>query len=65
MATEIEERASSAPTAEVVRWLTKWADALAAGDVDAATAVFHDESYWRDLVSFTWNIATVGLVKRE
>jgi putative flavoprotein involved in K+ transport len=43
----------------VVRWLTKWANALAAGDVDAATAVFHDESYWRDLVSFTWNIVTV------
>ena len=42
----------------VVAWLEKFEEALGAGDVDAATALFADESYWRDLVSFTWNITT-------
>jgi putative flavoprotein involved in K+ transport len=59
MATTIDERASSAPTAEVVRWLGDWGRALAAGDIGAATAMFHADGYWRDLVSFTWNIVTV------
>ena len=31
---------------------------LAAGDIPAATDLFADECYWRDLVSFTWNIKT-------
>jgi len=59
MTTVIDETASSAPTAQVVRWLTDWGQALAARDVTAVAALFHDESYWRDLVSFTWNIVTV------
>ena len=42
----------------VVAWLEKFEAALAGGDVDAATALFVDECYWRDLVSFTWNITT-------
>ena len=33
--------------------------ALKARDVEAAAALFATESYWRDLVSFTWNITTV------
>ncbi|MEL7184306.1 MAG: NAD(P)-binding domain-containing protein, partial [Pseudomonadota bacterium] len=33
--------------------------ALEAGDIDAATDLFADTCYWRDLVSFTWNIKTV------
>ncbi|MGQ0566608.1 MAG: NAD(P)/FAD-dependent oxidoreductase [Gemmobacter sp.] len=32
--------------------------ALSQGDIAAATAMFQDDCYWRDLVSFTWNIAT-------
>ena len=32
--------------------------AVTRGDFDAATALFGDDSYWRDLVSFTWNIKT-------
>jgi putative flavoprotein involved in K+ transport len=33
--------------------------ALEAGDIDAAAGLFEPEGYWRDLVSFTWNIKTM------
>ncbi|MEM6489009.1 MAG: NAD(P)/FAD-dependent oxidoreductase [Pseudomonadota bacterium] len=32
---------------------------LAGGDVEAAVALFQEDCYWRDLVSFTWNIKTM------
>ncbi len=41
------------------RWVSDFQDALAARDVDRAASLFADESYWRDLVAFTWNITTV------
>ena len=34
------------------------AAALARRDLDATTALFEDDCFWRDLVSFTWNICT-------
>jgi len=40
-------------------WLAEFASALKRSDTDAATALFADECYWRDLVAFTWNIVTV------
>jgi putative flavoprotein involved in K+ transport len=40
-------------------WLDRFADALAARDVQRATDLFATTSFWRDLVSFTWNITTV------
>ena len=40
-------------------WLSRFGAALEAGDIDAAAAMFAAESYWRDLVSFTWNIKTL------
>ena len=40
-------------------WLTEFASALKRSDIDAATALFADECYWRDLVAFTWNIVTL------
>ena len=33
--------------------------ALERGDHAAATAMFDEDCYWRDLVSFTWNIKTM------
>ncbi|MDQ6671449.1 MAG: NAD(P)/FAD-dependent oxidoreductase [Chloroflexota bacterium] len=59
MTTAIEQTATNAPTVEVVRWLNNWGRALEAGDIDAACDQFLEDSYWRDLVSFTWNIVTV------
>lgn len=40
-------------------WLAEFASALKRADTDAAAALFADECYWRDLVSFTWNIVTL------
>ena len=37
----------------------RFEEALAAGDSAAAAELFADDSYWRDLVAFTWNIKTV------
>ena len=39
--------------------LAKFDAALAAGDADAAVEMFAKDSYWRDLVAFTWNIKTM------
>lgn len=33
--------------------------ALSSGDLAAAVNLFQDDCYWRDLVSFTWNIKTL------
>lgn len=33
--------------------------ALTKNDFEAATELFQDDCYWRDLVSFTWNIKTL------
>jgi putative flavoprotein involved in K+ transport len=40
------------------RWLASFEEALGKKDIKAATALFADECYWRDLVAFTWNIRT-------
>ena len=40
-------------------WLTGFAAALAARDIPGACALFHDQCFWRDLLSFTWNIRTM------
>ncbi|WP_030622133.1 flavin-containing monooxygenase [Streptomyces sclerotialus] len=47
------------PQARVDDWLARFESALAARDVAAAAALFATDSYWRDLVAFTWNIKTV------
>lgn len=47
------------PTGKVQAVLDRFGDALAAGDIDAAVGLFAEECYWRDLVSFTWNIKTM------
>ena len=49
----------STPTTETQAFLDKFGAALEAGDIAAAKAMFLDDSYWRDLVTFTWNIKTV------
>jgi putative flavoprotein involved in K+ transport len=40
-------------------WLNDFETALKSGNTDAVTALFDDDCYWRDLVSFTWNIKTL------
>jgi putative flavoprotein involved in K+ transport len=47
------------PNARLHSFLAKFDAALAASDIDAASGMFGEDSYWRDLVAFTWNIKTV------
>ena len=48
----------STPTQQLAQWLATFGAALSRGDAAAAAALFTDDSYWRDLVAFTWNITT-------
>ncbi len=43
---------------QVSAWLSRWEAALASNDWSAAIELFGDDCYWRDLVSFSWNITT-------
>ena len=43
---------------DVTQFLNSFGNALEQGDIDAVTAHFLDDCYWRDLVSFTWNLNT-------
>jgi putative flavoprotein involved in K+ transport len=49
----------SKATGTVTVWLEQFEEALTSGDVDAAAALFTEDSFWRDLIAFTWNIKTV------
>jgi putative flavoprotein involved in K+ transport len=46
------------PTQQVSEWLAALDAALERGDAEGAAALFGADSYWRDLVAFTWNITT-------
>jgi len=43
----------------VTTWLGKFDAALRTQDVSAAAALFAEQCFWRDLVSFTWNLKTL------
>jgi len=45
-------------TQKVTKWLADFGTALSRRDFAAAVSLFADDSYWRDLVTFTWNIKT-------
>jgi len=47
------------PNEVVDRWLAGLDAALQARDIDAALALFEEDSYWRDFVAFTWNLKTL------
>jgi putative flavoprotein involved in K+ transport len=44
---------------EITALLQKLDNALSNNDIDAAMELFHEDSYWRDFVSFTWNLITL------
>jgi putative flavoprotein involved in K+ transport len=48
----------STPTAQIQLWLSDFGAAVARGQFGTAASMFGDDSYWRDLVSFAWNIKT-------
>lgn len=46
------------PTQQLSEWLVALGAALEDGDAGGASELFGVDTYWRDLVSFTWNITT-------
>ncbi|WP_277455016.1 NAD(P)-binding domain-containing protein [Janibacter sp. DB-40] len=53
-----EDEQTAAPS-RAEAWLADFETALTAGDPAAVADLFCTDSYWRDLVSFTWNLVTV------
>jgi putative flavoprotein involved in K+ transport len=49
----------TSPQARVDAWLSEFESALRSRDVEGAARMFSADCFWRDLVSFTWNIKTV------
>ena len=50
--------ADASPNSTVQQWLSSFDNSLRKGDLEVALALFGDDCYWRDLVSFTWNLHT-------
>ncbi|MBJ3762760.1 NAD(P)/FAD-dependent oxidoreductase [Maribius pontilimi] len=46
-------------TDQTQEFLDQFGAALARGDIDAVREMFVEDCYWRDLVTFTWNIKTM------
>lgn len=47
------------PNGKITTWLARLDDALTKGDSAAAAGLFAPTSFWRDFVSFTWNLKTM------
>ena len=52
------DRSETAAKTGVNSWLSAFEDALVARDVERAAALFLPQSFWRDLVAFSWNLTT-------
>lgn len=46
------------PSQRAQDWLSGFEQAMRQGQAAQAAALFDTDCYWRDLVSFTWNIGT-------
>jgi hypothetical protein len=57
--TQTLDTPTQTPTQRAERWLQYFEEALRARDVARAAGMFADTSFWRDLISFSWNITTV------
>jgi putative flavoprotein involved in K+ transport len=44
---------------QVTSFLHDFGNALETGEIERATEMFQEDCYWRDLVTFTWNIKTM------
>ena len=49
----------NSPTLEVTQWLAEFSGALNEGELARVGTLFEDESFWRDLLAFTWNVVTL------
>jgi len=59
MTATLEPTTAISPQQRVENWLANFEAALAAQDIDGVVGMFAVDSFWRDLVAFTWNIKTV------
>ncbi len=59
MAQNHEPRAALSPQERVDAWLSDFEAALSVRDIDRIAAKFAPNSYWRDLIAFSWNIKTL------
>lgn len=59
MTATLEPTTAISPQERVENWLANFEAALAAQDIDRVVGMFAVDSFWRDLVAFTWNIKTV------
>ncbi|MDQ3155943.1 MAG: NAD(P)/FAD-dependent oxidoreductase [Actinomycetota bacterium] len=59
MTQTLDPHTVTSPQQRVDAWLAEFESALKARDVGKAAGMFATSSFWRDLVSFTWNIKTV------
>jgi putative flavoprotein involved in K+ transport len=59
MTSTLEPQTTLTPQERIDAWLGDFEAALAARDIDRAVAKFATDSFWRDLVAFTWNIKTL------
>ncbi|MGY4228440.1 putative flavoprotein involved in K+ transport [Bradyrhizobium sp. USDA 4503] len=50
---------TKAPDGKTTALLDEFNVALSSGDIERAIALFQTDCYWRDLVTFTWNIKTM------
>jgi putative flavoprotein involved in K+ transport len=55
----LEPTTATTPQQRVDAWLADFEAAMAVRDIDRLAQKFAIDSYWRDLVAFTWNIKTV------
>jgi len=51
--------ADNTPTEQAAAWLQSLERALAAGEIAAAADLFEENGYWRDLLTFTWDVRTM------
>jgi putative flavoprotein involved in K+ transport len=59
MTQTLEATETTSPQQRVDAWLADFEAALAVRDIERVAAKFATDSFWRDLVAFTWNIKTV------
>jgi putative flavoprotein involved in K+ transport len=58
--TQHEDRQSDDAADAASRWLADFEACLERRDAAAAAALFLPDSHWRDIIAFTWHIATVS-----
>ncbi|WP_422742398.1 NAD(P)/FAD-dependent oxidoreductase [Mycobacterium sp. WMMD1722] len=59
MTQTLEPATDLTPQQRVDNWLADFEAALAVRDIDRVVAKFATDSFWRDLVAFTWNLKTL------